>query len=216
MAYISAYNPTLRQVKGFELNWAEHDANWTSLTSELNNVELEFASVEASLVNLTTRVSFLEANQVVIPDGTTDNQRLVWDAGTNSWQAETVTSDIATQIEAEAGTDNIKIMTPLAVSQAIVALGGGFVDSDLVGPDGYVKFGNGLIFQWGVFDSTAGTNSVTYNTPFSSVVFFVSTQVINQATNHPNPAVDVNYNTSLTGTNFYDFNQDFVWFALGI
>ena len=38
---------------------------------------------------------------------------------------------VATQTEAEAGTDNTQVMTPLRVSQAISALGGGMVDDDI-------------------------------------------------------------------------------------
>lgn len=38
---------------------------------------------------------------------------------------------VATQAEAEAGTDNTQVMTPLRVSQAIAALGGGMVDDDI-------------------------------------------------------------------------------------
>jgi len=38
---------------------------------------------------------------------------------------------IATQGEAEAGTDNTQVMTPLRVSQAIAALGGGMKDDDI-------------------------------------------------------------------------------------
>ena len=38
-------------------------------------------------------------------------------------------ADIATQAEAEAGTDNTKMMTPLRVAQAIAALGGSVIES---------------------------------------------------------------------------------------
>ena len=90
MAYTAAYNPTLRQVKGSELTWAENDNNWTDLTTELSNIALEFGSISLTLVSLDSRVSSLEVNQVIIPDGTVDDQRLVWDSGTNSWQAQTI------------------------------------------------------------------------------------------------------------------------------
>lgn len=39
---------------------------------------------------------------------------------------------VATQAEAEAGTDNTQVMTPLRVTQAIAAAGGGMVDDDIV------------------------------------------------------------------------------------
>jgi hypothetical protein len=41
---------------------------------------------------------------------------------------------IATQAEAEAGTNNDQVMTPLRVSQAISALGGGMLMTTSIGP----------------------------------------------------------------------------------
>jgi hypothetical protein len=38
---------------------------------------------------------------------------------------------VATQAEAEAGTDNTQVMTPLRVAQAVAAVGGGMVDDDI-------------------------------------------------------------------------------------
>ena len=44
----------------------------------------------------------------------------------------TISGDIvATQAQAETGTDNTKLMTPLRVAEAITALGGGMVDDDI-------------------------------------------------------------------------------------
>jgi hypothetical protein len=44
----------------------------------------------------------------------------------------TISGDIvATQAQAETGTDNTKLMTPLIVAEAITALGGGMVDDDI-------------------------------------------------------------------------------------
>ena len=92
MAYTAAYGPTLRQVKGSELTWAENDDNWTSLVSELGNIQLEFSSIDGTLSSLGVRVSSLETNQVIIPDGTINNQQLVWNAGTSTWLAQTIVS----------------------------------------------------------------------------------------------------------------------------
>lgn len=96
MAYTVSYSPTLRQVKGSELTWVEHDNNWNDLTTELSNIALEFGTISLTLVSLDSRVSSLEVNQVVIPDGTINNQQLVWDAGTNSWKAVSINSSLPT------------------------------------------------------------------------------------------------------------------------
>lgn len=83
--------------------------------------------------------------------------------------ADSVAGDwIATQAEAEAGTDNTQVMTPLRVSQAIAALGGGMVDDDIdwsscnVGCS--VRGGGNVIYKsggiiWIVAPSTAQDNS---------------------------------------------------------
>jgi hypothetical protein len=75
---------------------------------------------------------------------------------------------VATQAEAEAGTNNDQVMTPLRVSQAIAALGGGMVDDDInwsacnVGCS--VRGGGNVIYKsggiiWIVAPSTAQVNS---------------------------------------------------------
>lgn len=64
--------------------------------------------------------------------GTTviDNSRNITNGGVAC--ADSVAGNwVATQAEAEAGTDNTQLMTPLRVSQAIAALGGGMVDDDI-------------------------------------------------------------------------------------
>jgi len=71
---------------------------------------------------------------------------------------------IATQAEAEAGTNNDQVMTPLRVTQAIAAAGGGMVDDDIVWSGcnvGCAVRGGGNVFRktggiiWIVAPSTA-------------------------------------------------------------
>lgn len=57
-------------------------------------------------------------------------------------------AEIASKLEAEAGTDNTKMMTPLRVAEVIVKNSNGIIAQSL-GQNGYVKFANGLILQWG-------------------------------------------------------------------
>lgn len=70
---------------------------------------------------------------------------------------------IASEAEAKAGTNNTKFMTPLRVAQALAAKNGGIVSANLA-QNGYVKFANGFILQWGY---TASTTNVTINLPIS-------------------------------------------------
>lgn len=72
---------------------------------------------------------------------------------------------IATQAEAEAGTDNVKQMTALRVAQAVAALLGGSNHS--LAANGYQKLPGGLILQWGSFHTTAAAaQTVTFPITF--------------------------------------------------
>ena len=60
--------------------------------------------------------------------------------------------DFATELEAQAGTNTTKPINAAGVAAAISALAGGAVIVDeLLAQNGYVKFSNGLILQWGYF-----------------------------------------------------------------
>ena len=74
---------------------------------------------------------------------------------------------IASEAEAEAGTNNTKFMTPLRVAQALAANNGGIVSANLA-QNGYVKFANGFILQWGVIPSGYyAYTAATVNLPMS-------------------------------------------------
>jgi hypothetical protein len=75
---------------------------------------------------------------------------------------------VATQAEAEAGTNNDQVMTPLRVAQAVAAAGGGMVDDDIVWSGcnvGCAVRGGGNVFRkttgliWIVAPSTAQVSS---------------------------------------------------------
>ena len=73
----------------------------------------------------------------------------------------------ATQAEAEAGTNNTKLMTPLRVKQ-------GAFPSYSNSANGYTKLASGLMFQWGTYASPGSTQQISYPTSFSSAVYSVS------------------------------------------
>lgn len=75
---------------------------------------------------------------------------------------------IASEAEAKAGTNNTKFMTPLRVAQALAAKNGDIVSANLA-KNGYVKFANGLILQWGYCSS----RKATFPIPFPTAALFI-------------------------------------------
>lgn len=138
---------------------------------------------------------------------------------------------IASEAEAKAGTNNTKFMTPLRVKQAIDALAannGGIVSANLA-QNGYVKFANGLILQWGI--NSAGDNkneeeSGWYAFPvnFNSACFALFCGLRNTDTNNPksydSEVQPRNWTTSKFNVYKQDYGGDpwfgsFIWFAIG-
>lgn len=77
---------------------------------------------------------------------------------------------IASEAEAKAGTNNTKFMTPLRVAQALAAKNGGIVSANLA-QNGYAKFANGLILQWGKYTNSGNDRVITYPIAFSELYY---------------------------------------------
>ena len=80
--------------------------------------------------------------------------------------------DFATELEAQAGTNTTKPINAAGVAAAISALAGGAVIVDeLLAQNGYVKFSNGLILQWGSnFSTVTAETLVDYPIAVSQVL----------------------------------------------
>ena len=82
------------------------------------------------------------------------------------------------------------------------------------GSDGYVKFGNGLIIQWGTVKSP---NKYTFSTPFTLTPRVVIGRVNSGATN--GTRTPVAHSVSTTGFTAYWYNSESVtynWIAIGV
>ena len=103
---------------------------WTSGSSQ--PTRLEFATTADGASSPTERMRIGSAGQIGLGGANygTSGQVLTSNGSSSAptWQ-DAGGADIATQAEAEAGTDNTKMMTPLRVAQAIAALGGSVIES---------------------------------------------------------------------------------------
>lgn len=169
MAYTVSYSPTLRQVKGTELTWTETDSNFSSLTTELSNIALELTSASTVVAGLDTRIGVLETNQINIPDGTVDDQRLVWSAGTNTWVAQTISAPMSRE---DTFNDAVYAGTSLAFenrhwSGVSTQTGDvpGNIDMTTVGETAITGTGNGTIFKMSM--TVGGSTDRTYNISFT-------------------------------------------------
>lgn len=98
-------------------------------------------------------------------------------SATTSISAASLAGDwIATQAEAEAGTNNDQVMTPLRTKQAIAAL---MDTASSFAANGYVTLSNGLVLQWGSFSAASNaTGSITFPTAFPTACF--TAQIVQQ------------------------------------
>ena len=106
--------------------------------------------------------------------------------------------------------------TQLATTEFVALAKTGIVASNLA-ENGWVKFANGLILQWGIVKNGSGTQRVSFPISFSSKVFhinFSSTILSNDAIT--NSSVQ---SYSLTGAELYANTSPagyVLWFAIGI
>ena len=84
--------------------------------------------------------------------------------------------NMASQAEAEAGTDSDKLMSPETVHQAVPFT---FLPSSVSGSTESTTLPNGLIMKWGSGTSTVDTaETFNFSSPFPNACFVINTQTI--------------------------------------
>lgn len=84
--------------------------------------------------------------------------------------------NMASQVEAEAGTDSNKLMSPETVHQAVPFT---FSPSSVSGSTESTTLPNGLIMKWGSGTSTIDTaETFNFSSPFPNACFVINTQTI--------------------------------------
>ena len=104
---------------------------------------------------------------------------------------------LASQAEAEAGTNNTKFMTPLRSRQ-------GSMPNSSIATNGYAELGAGLYLQWGRA-AAVDVGSITFPTAFPTAVFSITLTGVSNAA--PNTGIGLNGGSSRTGLS-YDIYSD--------
>jgi len=125
--------------------------------------------------------------------------------------ADGVFTVIASQSEAEAGTNNTKGMTPLRVKQAAFP-------AVSAAANGYIELGGGILMQWGYKADTGAAMQINYPTSFTSAVYSIQFSMVRNGANYQNITVNTDYATSL---DHFDITWDsaadgLLWFAIGV
>jgi len=104
---------------------------------------------------------------------------------------------MASQAEAEAGTNNTKFMTPLRSRQ-------GSMPNSSIATNGYAELANGLYLQWGRATAVQA-GSITFPTAFPTAVFSITLTGVSSTA----PATGIGLNGSYSRTGFsYDISSD--------
>ena len=104
---------------------------------------------------------------------------------------------MASQAEAEAGTNNTKFMTPLRSRQ-------GSMPNSSIATNGYAELANGLYLQWGRATAVQ-EGSITFPTAFPTAVFSITLTGVSSTA----PATGIGLNGSYSRTGFsYDIGSD--------
>lgn len=124
--------------------------------------------------------------------------------------------DFATELEAQAGTNTTKPINAAGVAAAITALAGGAVIVDeLLAQNGYVKFSNGLILQWGTVDGTRGNFTTNLNVPYLSFYLPYASSTNTYGSNIWTVSARVETDLSKIGLSS-EGNFEIIWLAAGM
>ena len=89
--------------------------------------------------------------------------------------------------------------------------------SDFTGTQGYIKFSNNFMIQWGQIDPSSGTQAVSFSPAFGSNVVWASAQLIDTSQNYQSTTINPSYTTS--GMTIYsdnDTNMKLWWIVMGV
>jgi len=125
-----------------------------------------------------------------------------------------------TQVQAEDDTSTVfGQVSGQRLGQAVAAFqtdnGEIVASSGLASSSGYVKFANGIIFQWVYSTSSSGTKSLSYPLAFPNRVWHVSMSLVANTQNYQSVTHRSNWNTSLSNITVYNDGEAVEILAIG-
>lgn len=114
-------------------------------------------------------------------------------------------------------------MSNLNINGIIKATGGGasLLDTELIieknsGTNGYIKYKSGLIIQWGYQSlSSAGTQTITFTTPFTSLAYGFCHAQYKRSKNDYDKTVIIARTTTNVTIYSSSYAMDYLWMAVG-
>ena len=119
-----------------------------------------------------------------------------------------------------ASSDNsTRIATTAFVKALVGAANNGGIISESVAQNGYIKFADGIIFQWGLYKPTTnGWQTVEFNLTFTNKCFVCFSQTTNTTTNVLDGIYSATRNVTNSTFDTYGYTGgygDKYWFAIG-
>ena len=105
---------------------------------------------------------------------------------------------------------NDEVFTRVATEADVASAGYGIVAANLA-QNGYVKFANGLILQWGYAGSNGGSVDVTFPISFTKIVYQI--QLTNNHNSYENPTYTIKDTKSFSY--WCKYGGDKLWLAIG-
>lgn len=107
----------------------------------------------------------------------------------------------------------IKVGSGLSISSGVLSASGGTISASSLGTNGYVKFSNGLILQWGM-TGNANNGTITFPVRYISACYIAQMQ--SYSSDKEENDSEINYTISTTGISWSrNITGTHYWFAIG-
>ena len=177
----------------------------TATATELNYVDGVTSSIQTQLNNMIKALS-ASGTTVTYTKG---------DGSTGTITTQDTKYSLPTASSSTLG--GIKVGSGLSISSGVLSASGGTITASSLGTNGYVKFSNGLILQWGYGTSGGAETDVSFPLSFPSSCYIVLANMKCSARAYEANVFPVSWTTK--GFIMYSRNtssENFTWITLGM